>query len=163
MKPLPDCSNGGHFGSTITNKMPVLLSAAACLSFALCTSAVRAAAFGQGDLVVVLDGDGSAALNANATAAFLQEYSIAGSLIQTLALPTAASSLNQTLTLSGSAASEGFLTLSVDGQYLTVAGYAATPGTAGVTTAAASAINRVVGTIAMSGNINTTTALGGCV
>lgn len=118
------------------------------------------AAFTPGNLVVVQAGDGAAALASGATAAFLKEYSLGGSLLQTINMPTAASGLNQALTLSGTATSEGFLTLSADGQYLTMGGYAAAPGTAGVTAAAAGTVNRVVGRIDMNGNVDTTTALG---
>jgi hypothetical protein len=128
--------------------------------FALSNSlTVKAAPFIPGDVVAVLVGDGTAALNANATAAFLQEFNptIVNQLspIQTIALPTGASGL----TLSGSATSEGFLTLSVNGQYLTMGGYAAVPGTAGVVAAAPGTVNRVVGRIDMSGNIDISTAL----
>jgi hypothetical protein len=47
----------------------------------------------------------------------------------------------------------------VNGQYLTMGGYAAVPGTAGVVAAAPGTVNRVVGRIDMSGNIDISTAL----
>jgi hypothetical protein len=132
----------------------LLFSTAFCFSFALCPREVRASAFTAGDLVVVEVGTG-AALNGNATAASLLEYSTLGSLVQTINLPTGATGL----TLSGTATSEGFLTLSTDGNYLTMGGYAATPGTATPQTSTPAAVNRVVGRIDMSGNINISTAL----
>ena len=49
---------------------------------------VGAAGFTAGDLTVVLAGDGTAALGSAATAAFLREYTISGSLVQTINLPT---------------------------------------------------------------------------
>jgi hypothetical protein len=140
------------------NSLLASLCAAALLALAIPNDA-RAGAFTFGDLVVVQVGDGSAALAGNATAAFLQEYSISGSLIQTLNLPTAASGLNQPLTLQGTATSEGFLAMSVNGQYLTLGGYAATPGTAAPASATPATINRVVGRISLNGTIDTTTAL----
>ena len=115
------------------------------------------AAFGSGDLVVVQSGDGSAALSSAATAAFLDEFpSAGGSMVQQIALPTSAIGGNAALTLSGSATSEGFLTLSANGQYLTVAGYNQAPGTASVT---GSIGNRTVARIDLNGNIDTTTVL----
>ena len=131
------------------------------LSLPLLVSATAfGGAFTLGDLVVVTVGNGSG-LNGNATAGALYEYSTAGSLVQTINLPTAASGANYALTFSGSATSEGFLHLSTDGNYLTLAGYNAAPGTTSPQSSAASAINRVVGLVAIAtGNINTTTALG---
>ncbi len=125
---------------------------------------VQAAAFGSGNLVVVVDGDGTAALTGNATAGFLYEFNTTlanqASPIQIISLPTAASGVNQALTFSGTASSEGFLTLSTDARYLTVAGYAATPGTTTPQTSAASAVARVVARIDMNGSIDTSTVLG---
>jgi len=144
----------------ILGRSQLVQCAVMVLSIAFSASEVHSAAFTLGNLVVVQAGDGSAALSGNATAAFLSEFSISGgSPIQTIALPTTVSGLNQPLTLSGSATSEGFLTLSADGRYLTMSGYNATPGTAGVTAADPAVVNRVVGRISMSGVIDTTTAL----
>lgn len=139
--------------------LPALLSVATCVVLTLAAPAARAAGINWNDLVVVQVGDGSAALAGNATAAFLKEFSLGGSLVQTINLPTAASGLNQPLTLQGSATSEGFLAMSRNGQYLTMAGYAATPGTAAPASATAATINRVVGRISLDGTIDTTTAL----
>jgi hypothetical protein len=105
-------------------------------------------------------GDGSAALSGNATAAFLDEYTTSGVLVQSIPLPTVALGANQPLTLSGSATSEGFLALSQNGMYLTLGGYAATVGTLTPQTSTAAAVNRVIGRIDLSGNIDTTTSLG---
>lgn len=118
-----------------------------------------AAAFGSFNLVVTQVGDGTAALTNAATAASLQEYTIGGSLVQSLPLPTVASGANLALTVSGTSTSEGFLTLSPDGQYLTIAGYNAAPGTASITGSNAGTINRSVARIDMSGVIDTSTAL----
>jgi hypothetical protein len=70
--------------------------------------------------------------------------------IQTIPLP---------ITFSGSATSEGFLQLSTDGNYLTLAGYNATVGLATPQSSAASVVNRVVARVDMNGNINATTVL----
>ena len=87
-----------------------------------------------GNIVVYRVGTGAAALHANATAVFLDEYTPAGSLVQSIAMPTTDSGGNQTLTASGTATSEGLLTLSADGQYLVLTGYDAALGTASITT-----------------------------
>ncbi len=104
-----------------------------------------AAAITYGNIVVSQVGDGSGALNSNATAVILKEFTVGGSLVQSIPLPTATTAT--AITLSGSATSEGALHLSTDKQYLSIAGYGATPGTASITGATASTVNRVVGII----------------
>jgi predicted extracellular nuclease len=117
------------------------------------------AAFTPGNIVVYRVGNGSAALSSAATAVFLDEYTPAGVLVQSIALPTVDSGPNQTLTASGTSTTEGMLTRSVDGRYLVLSGYDAAPGTPGVTTSASGTINRVIGRVAADGTIDTTTAL----
>jgi hypothetical protein len=112
-----------------------------------------------GDLVVVRAGDGVAGLSSSAAAVNLVEYTPAGVFVQAIPMPTAASGLSGALTLSGSATSEGFLKLSENGLYLTMAGYNAVPGTANPQTSTPTSVNRVVGRVDMSGNIDTTTVL----
>ena len=113
----------------------------------------------SGNLVIYRVGTGAAALNANATAVFLDEYSPAGALVQSIPLPTTDSGANQTLTASGSANSEGLLTRSTDGNYLVLAGYDAAVGTASITTSGSSSISRVIGRISATGAVDTTTAI----
>ena len=116
---------------------------------------VEAANFTAGNLVVVRIGDGSASLSNASSAVFLDEYTPAGTLVQSVAMPTAASGNNHSLTLSGSATSEGALTLSVNGQLLVLAGYDAATGKTSVATD--STINRTIGTVSSNGTINTAT------
>lgn len=118
------------------------------------TQFVRAAAFTPGNLVVVRMGDGSAALGSTATAAFLEEYTVGGSLVQTIPLPTAVSGANNPLTFSGSSTSEAFLELTGNGQYLTIGGYGVVPTTPAPT---GTGINRVVGLVSLNGTVDTTT------
>ncbi len=66
---------------------------------------------------------------------------------------------NRILTGSGTATSEGLLTLSSNGQYLVLAGYDAAVGTAGVANTASAAVNRVIGRVDAAATIDTTTAL----
>ena len=146
---------------TLLRCSKVVQCAAVGLAIAFSTGEARGAAFTLGNLVVVQAGNGSAALTGDATAAFLNEFSVSGgSPIQTIALPTAVSGLNQPLTLSGAATSEGFLTLSANGQFLTMSGYGVAPGFTTPQTSTPTLASRVVGLIGLNGSINTTTALG---
>jgi hypothetical protein len=117
-------------------------------------------AFYSGDLVVYRVGDGSAALSSNSTAVFLDEYTPAGQLVQSIPLPTTAGAgaTPNPLTASGTATSEGQLTLSQDGQNLLLTGYDTGLGTASITSS--SSIVREVGVVNASGGVNTTTTLG---
>jgi hypothetical protein len=133
---------------------------AGALSALFVAAAAGQTAFTPGSIVVLRVGDGSASLTSVATAVFLEEISPLGTPIQTLAMPTAATTAgNRAATTSGSATSEGFLKLSVDGRFLTFGGYNADPGTTGVASTTTSAVNRVVARIAADGTIDTSTAL----
>ena len=133
----------------------------ACLAtLGLVPAAVSAAPFTPGNVVVVRIGDGSAALTSAATATFLLEYTPAGVLVQTLALPTAAAGTNSILTNTGSSTSDAVLTRSANGAYLILTGYDAAVGTAAITTTAAATNNRIIGRVAANGTIDTSTRIG---
>jgi hypothetical protein len=134
-------------------------AALACLVIASLAGSVQSANLTPGNLVVVRLGTGAAPLTSAATAVFLDEYTPAGVLVQTLALPTAASGSQQPFANSGTASSEGYLSLSVDGRYLLQAGYGAAPGLASIASTASATTPRVVARIAMDGSIDTSTAL----
>jgi len=122
--------------------------------------ATRAASgFTAGNLVIYRVGDGTAALGSTATAVFLDEYTTAGTFVQSIPMPTTVNGSNKRLTGSGTATSEGLLTRSVDGRFLTLAGYDAALATASITTSASTTINRVIGRVDASATIDTTTAL----
>jgi predicted extracellular nuclease len=138
------------------------------LAVALCasTSAVlgstapaSAAGFDSADIVVVRLGTGSAALSNAATEVFLDEYTPAGSLVQSIALPTFAAGANHRLTMSGTATSEGALALSADGRYLSLAGFDADPGTAAVASTPAATTSRVVARVDGQGSVDSSTAI----
>jgi hypothetical protein len=118
-----------------------------------------AAAFTPGDLIVLRVGDGVTALSTAAAACYLEEYTAAGTLVQTIPMPTAVGGGNNALTLGGSSTAEGFLELSGNGQLLTLAGYNAVPGTAGPGGASISTVNRVVGVVSLNGTVDTSTSL----
>lgn len=129
-------------------------------SFALCATALVAQApFTLGNLVVVRVGDGVAALSSAATAVFLDEYTPTGTLVQSIPMPTVASGANQPFTNAGSATSEGFLNLSGNGFFLTLAGYAAAPGTPAIVATPSATTPRVIARVDLSGSIDTTTAV----
>jgi hypothetical protein len=133
--------------------------------------------------MVLRVGDGSAALTKASTAGFVERryFDSVGAIVPvpivtgTLALPVAVNGDHQPLTFSGTASSEGIISLSADLQYVTLAGYGAPPGmgangtalctvgTAGCTGAisATSTVNlhRIVGRIDVAGSIDTRTQL----
>jgi hypothetical protein len=121
-------------------------------------------AFTAGNLVVYRVGAGSAALTAVATAVSLDEYSTTGfnsSPVLSHALPTTASSTNPAVAASGTATSEGGLTVSTDGTTIFATGYNVTTGTAGVasTTSSATANQRVVAEVSVAnGSTDSSTA-----
>jgi hypothetical protein len=131
------------------------------IGLVLGSTLASAAPITPGDLVVYQVGTGSAALTSASTAAFVDEYTTAGASVQQIALPTAASGTNNPLTNSGTATSEGELTVSPNGQYVTVAGYDAAPGVTGIASTSATTNPRVVGIIPVStGAVDTSTTLG---
>ncbi|BAU44230.1 Ig-like domain-containing protein [Leptolyngbya sp. O-77] len=115
--------------------------------------------FTANSIVVLRVGDGSAALTNAATAVFLDEYDTNGNLLQSIPMPTAVNGSNRRMTLSGTSLSQGSLTLSVNGQFLTVAGYDAAVGTDDVTKTESAATNRVVALIDGNGVIDTSTRI----
>ena len=137
----------------------IVVPAAAVVTVAVTATPAHAAGFTEGNVVVYRVGDGAAALTNAATPAFLDEYDAAGTLVQSIALPTADDGSNRQLTNNGTASSEGFLSRSTDGRYLVFGGYDAAVGTANPATMAASTANRVVGRADANGVVDTSTAL----
>ena len=107
------------------------------------------AQFTAGNLAVLRDGTGSAALTSAGTAIFLDQYTTSGTFVNSLGIPTAGATA---LVNSGSAGSEGALNLSANGQYLVFAGYNAAAGTASIASSTAAAAPRGVATVDASGN-----------
>jgi beta-lactamase superfamily II metal-dependent hydrolase/fibronectin type 3 domain-containing protein/DNA/RNA endonuclease YhcR with UshA esterase domain len=129
------------------------------LSFAailIVAATLQAAPFTAGNIVVYRVGDGAIALSANAAPVFLDEYTPAGVLVQSVAMPTAVAGANLRLTASGSATTEGFLSRSQDGAILAVPGYDANTGTVGITTS--TTVPRVMGRVDSSGAIDTSSS-----
>ena len=120
---------------------------------------------GSGTCTVVVSvvrvGDGTTTLTSGVAApVFVERHLVSGALLGSpIALPVAPNGANQPLTLSGTASSEGALWRSTDGHYLSLAGYAAAPGTMGVVNTASASTNRVVARIDATGTVDTTTRL----
>ena len=119
--------------------------------------AASSSAFTAGDLVVYRVGDGSSSLGSGAAPVFLDEYSPSGTLVESVPLPTSASGSNHEFTDSGSAGSDGLLTLSGDGRYLLASGYNQAVGTGNV----ASTDDVTVARVAADGTVDTSTELAG--
>jgi hypothetical protein len=112
-----------------------------------------------GSVIVVRVGDGSAAPTNASTPVFLDNYAPDGTLLGTLPLPIEPSGDQFPLTVSGTATSEGALQRSANGRYVVMAGYGAPPGVASIASTSSATVNRVVGRISSTGEINTTTAM----
>ncbi len=108
-------------------------------------------------------GQGSASLSSAGTAVFIDTINpndgANGAVVNTVALPTTAGNGNNPLVASGTASSEGLLTLSVDGKALILTGYGAALGTANISSSASKTVPRIVGRIDAAGNVNTATAI----
>ncbi len=132
----------------------------------LCAAAVvfgmgpaEAAPFTSGDLVVYRVGTGTGPLTSAGTAVFLDEFTTSGVLVQSIALPTTTTSAGTPLVASGTATSEGLLTLSPNGQYLALTGYDTAVGTASVAGTTSAAVPRTVDIVDASGSVVSSTAL----
>ena len=123
------------------------------------TSAGAVSPLTPGDLLVYRVGTGSGSLGSGAAAVTLNEYSPTGALVESLPLPTASSGSVNALTASGSATSEGQLTLSADGSSVVAAGYDAPPGTNSVSGTTSASVPRTVAVVGPSGSVDTSTAL----
>jgi len=150
--------------STTTTRRPSALQAGSTLAAIVALTAIGGSvlaapftSFTQGDIVVSRLGDG-AALPANGTGAaiFLDEYTTSGAFVGTLSSPISTTDTTG-LVDSYTAGSEGALTLSADGKYLTIVGYHAAIGTTGV--AAAAGLTRGVALINAAGVVDVSTSL----
>jgi hypothetical protein len=119
--------------------------------------------FSKNNIAVLRLGDGSTGLSNAGVAVFIDEYTQDGDSVQTISIPTVGVGANRRLVMSGTATTEGLLTLSADRQYLSFIGYDAgvgeKNGSGSISTSTASSKNRVVGIVDANGNVNTSTAL----
>jgi hypothetical protein len=87
---------------------------------------------------------------------FLDEYTPLGTLVQSIALPTTGSAA---LTAVGNDATEGIMSFSQNSPTMVFTGYRADTGSPNPSSSAPSTVNRVIGTIGLSGLPNTSVAL----
>jgi hypothetical protein len=108
------------------------------------------AQFTQGRIVALQVGDGTAVLSSAATPIFLKEFTTIGTAGISLTIPTTGTNR---LTISGSAGSDGQMTLSQDGKFISIAGYDAASGTAAITGTTSAVANRVINTVDANGSV----------
>ena len=118
-------------------------------------------AFTPGDLVIYRVGNGTETLASTGNTVFLDEYTPTGTLKQSIQINNGTTGAGgNDLISSGTATSEGELSLSPDGQYLALTGYdTATGGTASLSGTAAATVNRTVDIFGANGAIKSSTAL----
>src|SRR5262245_10634779 len=86
--------------------------------------ASAAVTFTPGNIVVSRAGDGTTTMNTGeAAAAFLDEYTPSGTLVQSIPMPTSVNGNQRRLTQTWDNMNEGFVTRTVDGKYLLLTGY----------------------------------------
>ena len=156
-----------HSKFPIVRTRPARKGKSLCLNFAaaaflgLAIGKASAQSITPGNLIVERMGDGSAALSSASTAVFLNQYTTAGVAGTVITIPTSGAAQ---LANSGSAGSEGLITVSPNGLVLNIAGYNAAPGVASIVSTASSANARVVDFITADGTVSragsTSTAFG---
>ena len=108
------------------------------------------------DLVVYRVGDGSGALANTGNPVFVDEYTNAGSLVRSTAMPTSP----HRLVASGVATSEGFITRSSNGKYVLLTGYdSVLPASGSLAGTASATTPRTIGRLDANGTVDTTTGL----
>ena len=145
--------SNGKFQMKISHQ---ILAITASLLSSQTISHAQFSGFNSGDLVVLQDGTGSAGLTSAGTALYLDQYTTSGSFVNDLAIPSTAGDSGNELVNSGTAASEGQLSLSANDQYLVFAGYNVAAGTTGVSSSTSSADPRGIVTVDATGNYTLT-------
>ena len=146
-------------------RRPFSFSVSLIWPIAVAAIANAASPITPGDLVVYQTAyDGVS--TSDASQVYLDEYTASGTLVQQIpvnsAVPTTSGAGTQfALTGSDSAASEGQISLSSDGQYVAFAGYNAAIGVTSVASSTSATYQRVVGVFNTStGAVDTSTSLG---
>ncbi|HLO37446.1 MAG TPA: T9SS type A sorting domain-containing protein [Lacibacter sp.] len=118
------------------------------------------AQFTTGNLVVVRLGDGTTVYNGGAAArCFLDEYTTAGALVQTIAMPVTTSGANRKFMLNNGFTG-GLITLSLDNRYLLLPGYDVAEFSEPLGSLTAAIAPRIVARINKNAVINTATVTG---
>ncbi|MBL7930142.1 MAG: hypothetical protein JNL47_11810, partial [Bacteroidia bacterium] len=109
------------------------------------------AQFTSGRIVVLQVGDGSGALSNASTALYLKEFTTTGSPGILVSIPSTGSTA---LTSSGTATSEGGISLSGDGEYIVIPGYNAAAGIAGIAGSSSATNPRAAGKVDYNASYN---------
>ncbi|RXK59775.1 T9SS type A sorting domain-containing protein [Lacibacter luteus] len=118
------------------------------------------AQFTTGNLVVVRLGDGVTVYNGGAAArCFLDEYTTAGTFVQSVPMPVTTSGANRRFMLNNGFTG-GLITLSLDNRYLLLPGYDVAESSQPLTSLTAAVAPRIVARINKNAVINTTTVTG---
>jgi len=110
-------------------------------------------------------GNGTTTLGNGSIDAALEERLVSdGSVIRTIALPTATSGAQSAFTLAGNATTEGGASLSANGRFVIFAGYSSGPGVANINQSTNRAtdtapVKRVVARVSLAGEVDTSTLL----
>jgi hypothetical protein len=109
------------------------------------------AAFAAGNLAVLRIGNGSETLSSSGNSVFIDQFTTNGTLAGSVAIPDNATNA---LLVSGSASSEGALTLSADGRLLILAGYniALTNSSSSLASSSSTNVPRALGAVDALGN-----------
>lgn len=144
----------------------LLVVLAAGLAVLACAASALASGFTPGDVVVLRDGNGGVeSITPLAMPVHLDEFGPLGGLAESIALPTVENeggAGNKPFTDSGSASSDGLLTLSANHECLLAAGYnakSAPPATEKLTETKSKEFPRVIAVVNGAGKVNTTTWL----
>jgi len=115
--------------------------------------------FTPGNLAVVRFGD-PAVVQSGANPIFIDEYNTKGEKIQTIPLPVSNRGSNFSIVSSSrsSANSDGLLTLSPDGKFISVLGYNTTVGSVYTNSVSAASTPRSVAVLDVSGSVNTSSS-----
>ncbi|MEP0844925.1 MAG: PEP-CTERM sorting domain-containing protein [Phycisphaerae bacterium] len=123
------------------------------------TAAAAAAPFASGNVVVVRSGnDTIASENNNAAPAYLDEYQLDGTLVQSVPLGDYSLTTAQ-FTLLGGNHSGGFISKSLNGSFLILPGYYAPVNTPTVAANDSQFVPRTIARIDLNGNIDTSTRI----
>ncbi len=127
------------------------LTLSACLGL-LAVLPSSAQFFTAGNLAVERIGDGTTALSSAAFPIFIDQYTTGGSLVNTVTIPSSnTGGATNALVVSGTATSEGQLTLSMDKSKLVLVGYNTNAGLAGVVGTTSASDPRGIATVDASG------------
>lgn len=112
--------------------------------------------FKNGNIVVVRVGDGNPV--SGTAPMFLDEYTPAGTLVQSVALPTTDNGSNLRISTTFSRGFMSFLTLSPNKQFLSLVGWTASPGTStsGINS---TSTNRTIARVDYNGVVNSSTSI----